>query len=202
MTFLLKPWQLYFLALAGLVNRHQQELIEYLRTENQVLREKFGNKRILLKMELRTRRVHFAGCTPTPDGPWMMQIARNLIDVEDGFLLGKRYMLIDRDTKFTGVFCEILKGEGVEAVKLPPRSPNLNSHIERFMKSIKDESLSRLIFIGENMLRNTVRQFLEHYHTERNHQSLDNKIIDPDDGVGQTTGEIICRERLGGMLRY
>ncbi len=70
------------------------------------------------------------------------------------------------------------------------------------MKSIKDESLSRLIFFGENMLRNAVRQFLEHYHTERNHQSLDNKIIDPDDGVGPATGEIICRERLGGMLRY
>ena len=157
---------------------------------------------LLFVMELRTRRVHFAGCTPNPNGPWMKQIARNLTDVEDGFLLGKRYMLIDRDTKFTEVFCEILKGEGVEAVKLPPRSPNLNSHIERFMKSIKDESLSRLIFFGENMLRNAVRQFLEHYHTERNHQSLDNKIIKPDDGVGQTTGEIICRERLGGMLRY
>jgi hypothetical protein len=157
---------------------------------------------LLFVMELRTRRVHFAGCTPHPNGPWMKQIARNLTDVEDGVLLGKRYMLIDRDTKFTEVFCEILKGEGVEAVKLPPRSPNLNSHIERFMKSIKDESLSRLIFFGENMLRNAVRQFLEHYHTERNHQSLGNKIIEPDDGVGQTTGEIMCRERLGGMLRY
>ncbi|KKK80312.1 hypothetical protein LCGC14_2824740 [marine sediment metagenome] len=157
---------------------------------------------LLFVMELKSRRVHFAGCTPNPNGPWMKQIARNLTDVEDGFLLGKRYMLIDRDTKFTEVFCEILKGEGVEAVKLPPRSPNLNSHIERFMKSIKDESLSRLIFFGENMLRNAVRQFLEHYHTERNHQSLDNKIIEPDDGVGQTTGEINCRERLGGILRY
>jgi transposase InsO family protein len=157
---------------------------------------------VLFVMEVATRRVHFAGCTPNPTEPWMKQIARNLVDCEDGFLNGKRYLIMDRDSKFTDRFRGILEGEGVEAVRLPPRSPNLNPHIERFIRSIKDESLSRMIFFGENMLRNAVRQFLAHYHAERNHQSLDNKIIHPGDEVGRHEGEILCRERLGGILRY
>ncbi len=157
---------------------------------------------VLFVMEVATRRVHFAGCTTNPDEPWMKQIARNLTDCEDGFLNGKRFLIMDRDTKFTDGFCEILEGEGVEAVKLPPRSPDLNPHIERFMRSIKDESLSRLILFGENMLRNAVRQFLADYHIERNHQSLDNKIIQPGDEVGRHEGDVQSCERLGGMLRY
>jgi transposase InsO family protein len=157
---------------------------------------------VLFVMEVATRRVHFAGCTPNPTEPWMKQIARNLVDCEDGFLNGKRYLIMDRDSKFTDRFRGILEGEGVEAVRLPPRSPNLNPHIERFIRSIKDESLSRMVFFGENMLRNAVRQFLAHYHAERNHQSLDNKIIHPGDEVGRHEGEILCRERLGGILRY
>ena len=86
--------------------------------------------------------------------------------------------------------------------RLPPQSPNLNPQIERFIRSIKDESLSRLIVFGENMLRNAVEQFLVYYHTERNHQSLDNKIIQPGDEVGRQEGDIECRERLGGILQY
>ena len=132
----------------------------------------------------------------------MKQIARNLTDSEDGFLNGKRFLIMDRDSKFSDEFREILQGEGVEAVRLPPRSPNLNPHIERFIRSIKDESLSRLVLFGETMLRNAVQQFLRHYHTERNHQSLDNRIIDPGVEVGRPDGDIQCRERLGGMLRY
>ena len=157
---------------------------------------------LLFVMEVATRRVYFGGCTTNPTEPWMKQIARNLTDCEDGFLNGKRFLIMDRDTKFTDGFCEILKCQGVEAVKLPPRSPDLNPHIERFIRSIKDESLSRLILFGENMLSNAVRQFLTHYHTERNHQSLDNKIIEPGDEVGRHEGEVQSRERLGGMLRY
>jgi transposase InsO family protein len=157
---------------------------------------------LLFVMEIATRRVHFAGCTPNPAEPWMKQVARNLIDCEDGVLNGKRYLIMDRDTKFTDKFRWILEGEGVEAVRLPPRSPNLNPHIERFIRSIKDESLSRMIFFGENMLRNAVRQFLAYYHGERNHQGLGNQLIDPGEEVGQSQGEIQCRERLGGLLRY
>jgi len=109
---------------------------------------------------------------------------------------------MDRDTKFTEAFRTILEDEGVESVRLPPRSPNLNPHIERFIRSVKDESLSRMIFFGENMLRNALRQYLVHYQAERNHQGLGNRLIEPGDEVGRRDGEIQCHERLGGILSY
>ena len=157
---------------------------------------------LLFVMELKTRRINFAGCTVHPDEAWMKQVARNLTNFEDGFLNGKRYVLMDRDTKFCESFRGFLDNESVEPVRLPAKSPNLNAHQERFMRSIKSECLNRMIFFGENMLRNAVREYLGHYHQERNHQGLDNKIIDPDEEVGQIAGKIECRERLGGMLRY
>ncbi len=83
---------------------------------------------LLFVMEIATRRVHFAGCTPNPDGRWMMQITTNLTDAEDGFLKGKRYVLMDRDGKCSPAFQAILKTEGVDAVLLPAKSPNLNAH--------------------------------------------------------------------------
>ena len=157
---------------------------------------------LLFVMEVATRRVHFAGCTPNPDGPWMAQIARNLTDAEGGFLLGTRYLLMDRDAKFCSTFREFLRSEGVEVVLLPPKSPNLNAHLERFHRSLKWECLERMIFFGETSLRNAVRHFLEHYHVERNHQGLDNRLIEPGHEVGQSQGNVQCRERLGGLLRY
>ena len=157
---------------------------------------------LLFVMELKTRRVHFAGCTPNPDQTWMKVIARNLTDAEDGFLLGKRYLLMDRDGKFCPAFRAMLTDADVEPLRLPPRSPNLNSHLERFMRSIKGETLHRMIFFGENALRRATNSYLEHYHAERNHQGLDNKIIAPAEQVGQDVGNIECRERLGGMLKY
>ena len=157
---------------------------------------------LLFVMELKTRRVHFAGCTTNPNEAWMKQIARNLTDLFDGFLLGNRIVLMDRDGKFCPAFRKILKDEGARPLLLPPRSPNLNAYIERFMRSLKSESLSRMIFFGEKSLRRAVTAFLEHYHAERNHQGLDNQLIEPGDEVGSVAGKIECRERLGGMLKY
>lgn len=157
---------------------------------------------LLFVIELKTRRVHFAGCTVHPDEAWMKQIARNLTNFEDGFLNRKCYLLMDRDTKFCDSVRAFLRDEGVEPVRLPAKSPNLNAHLERFMRSIKSECLDRIIFFGENSLRSAVREYLSHYHQERNHQGLENKIIDPGDEVGKILGKIECRERLGGMLRY
>jgi putative transposase len=157
---------------------------------------------LLFVMEVATRRVHFAGCTTSPDELWMKQMARNLTDSFDRFLLGKQYLIMDWDTKFSKAFRDILEVEGVKCVRLPPRSPNLNSHQEQFFGSLKSECLDRMIFFGERSLRNAVREYLEHYHTGRNHQGLGNRIIDPGDEVGQCEGEIQNRERLGGMLRY
>lgn len=157
---------------------------------------------LLFVMELKTRRVHFAGCTPQPTTDWMAQNARNLTDQEDGFLNGKQYVLMDRDDKFSAAFRSILEQSGIEPVRLPPRSPNLNSHLERFMRSISEECLDRMIFFGETGLRNAVTEFLAHYHGERNHQGLDNRILKPGSEVGRSQGTLECRERLGGILRY
>lgn len=96
-------------------------------------------------MDIATRRVCFAGCTSNPDEDWIMQAIRNLIDLDKGFLKDKRYLLMDRDAKYSEAFRFMLKGTDVEPVRLPPRSPNMNSHIERFMRSLKEESLERLI---------------------------------------------------------
>jgi len=117
-------------------------------------------------------------------------------------ILDTRYLLMDRDTKYCESFRGILEQANVSCVLLPQRSPNLTPHIERFMRSIKEECLRRMIFFGEESLRRAVSDFLHHYHRERNHQGLDNQIIDPGGEVGQEIGKVQCRERLGGLLRY
>jgi transposase InsO family protein len=97
----------------------------------------------------------------------MSQIARNLTDSVDGLLAGKRYLIHDRDPLFTGEFVAMLKDAGVQSVKLPPRSPNLNAHAERFVRSIKQSCLERMILFGESSLRTAVQNFIAHYHSER-----------------------------------
>jgi transposase InsO family protein len=133
----------------------------------------------------------------------MAQMARNLTDAFDGFLRAPiRYVLLDRDTKVTAFFQAILTAADVKPVLLPPKSPNCNAHMERFFRSLKDESLSRMILFGESALRNSTNEFLLHYHGERPHQGLDHQILQPGPEVGQEVGVIACRERLGGLLKY
>ena len=125
---------------------------------------------LLFVMELKNRRVHFAGCTTSPHEAWIKQTARELTNCEDGFLNEKKYLIMDRDTKFCESYRSVLEQFGVEPVILPPRSPNLNAHLERFIGSLKSECLDRMIFFGEISLCNACRNFLLHYHEERNHQ--------------------------------
>jgi transposase InsO family protein len=120
----------------------------------------------------------------------------------EGFLLGKTHLIHDRDPLFTEAFKGILAATSVETVRLPPRSPNLNPHAERFVLSIKKECLGQLILFGEKQLRVAISSFVEHYHEERNHQGLGNDLIDPRSLAANTDGSIECRERLGGLLRY
>jgi putative transposase len=131
-----------------------------------------------------------------------MQCARQLTDHCDGILLGKRYLIHDRDTKFTQAFDQLLRDNGVEPIVLPPRSPNLHAHAERFVRSIKSEALDQMIIMGEASLRPTLKQYLAHSHTERNHQGLDNQLIAPELDVGGQMGHVMRRERLGGLLSY
>ncbi len=157
---------------------------------------------VLFVIDLASRRVEIAGITANPGSAWMKQMARNLTDSEDGFLRGKTYILMDRDTKYTSEFRAILRSSGVKPLRLPARSPNLNAFAERFVRTIKSECVSRMIFFGEAMLRHAVTSFCAHYHGGRNHQGLANRLIEPDDNVGRVAGEIVCDERLGGLLKY
>ena len=157
---------------------------------------------VLFVLELSTRRVHCAGVTPGPDERWMMQIGRNLTDCFDGFLQDKHFVIMDRDSKYTDAFRALLTRAGVKAVRLPARSPNLNAWIERFVRSIKEECLDRMIFFGESSLRRAVPEFIAHYVAERNHQGLGNRIIQPDGRAAKASGPVRSSERLGGMLRY
>jgi len=156
---------------------------------------------ILVVMKLSTRRIEIAGMTRNPDAAWVQQMGRNLIDCYDGFLEDIKYLLLDRDTKFLPL-CGVLESTDTKVVFLPPRSPNLNAYIERYMRSMKSECLNKLIFFGEKSLRRALTQFEEHYHTERNHQGLENNIIDFREESDSLKGPVQCRERLGGMLRY
>ena len=157
---------------------------------------------VFFVIELATRRIDIAGITSSPSEPWMMQIGRNLTDPFDGSLAEKRFLILDRDSKFSTAFRNRLKDASVDVVRLPYRSPNLNAYAERFVRSIKDECLGRMIFFGERSLRKATREFAAHYHTERNHQGIDNRLIDPDDRPESTFGAIDCVQRLGGMLRF
>jgi transposase InsO family protein len=157
---------------------------------------------VFFVVRLETRMVEIAGITCSPSGAWMKQIARNLTDCEDGFLLGMRHLILDRDPLYTAVFRRMLKDSGVKPVRLPARSPNLNAYAERFVLSIKSECLDRIVPIGERHLRLAVTEYAEHYHVERPHQGLGNRLIAPrqSDVIGM--GVVKRRERLGGMLSY
>jgi transposase InsO family protein len=132
----------------------------------------------------------------------MQQCARQLTDPCDGFLVDKRFLLHDRDTKCTQAFAGLLKASGVESVVLPLRGPNRNAHCERFVRSIKAETLERMIMWGERALYEAIHQYLSHYHTERNYQGLGNRLIAPEGGVGCQAGHVVWRERLGRLLSY
>ena len=157
---------------------------------------------VLFILELSTRKVEIAGIAPMANGLWMSQLGRNLTDAVDGILRGKRFLIHDRDPLFTAEFLTLLSGAGVASVKLPPRSPDLNAHAERFVRTIKESCLERLILFGEGSVRRASAEFLAHYHAERNHQGLNNRLICPDPTPVCREGIVNRRERLGGLLNY
>lgn len=157
---------------------------------------------VFFVIDLKTRAVEIAGIVHQPHGQWMMQIGRNLLDAMDGFLLGKTHLILDRDPVFTDRFRRLLKDAGVDVVRLPPKSPNLNAYAERFVGSIRRECLDKVVLLGERHLRDVVREFAAHYHLERNHQGIDNQLIAPLAPVANLNGAVRRSERLGGMLKY
>jgi len=153
---------------------------------------------VLFVIEHATRAVHIAGITAHPDGEFMAQVARNLTAEGDGFLRGKRFLILDRDSKFTDQFCEILANAGVEIVRTAYQAPDMNAIAERWVKSVKTECLDRIILFGQHHLERALHEYISHYLAERPHQGIGNELID---GVRSTgDGEVVVRERLGGRL--
>ena len=158
---------------------------------------------VLFFLHLGSRRVHIAGVTPHPNEAWMVQVARNRTMEEWGFLAPGQYLIHDRDTKFCAAFQHIIDDAGVARVVLPPRSPNLNAYAERWVRSVKEECLSRLILFGEASLRHALTQYVAHFHHERNHQGKGNVLLFPTVSPdAERAGPIQCHERLGGLLKY
>ena len=157
---------------------------------------------VLFVMHLSTRVVHIAGVTTSPNCAFMQQVARNLTDVSDVFLLNGRYLVMDCDKKYTEDFRDYLDREGVKPLRCPGRAPNFKAFAERFVRAIKEECLDRMILFGERSLRHTLNEYIALYHTERNHQGLVNRLLDPTHEAGSLNDPIQHRERLEGILNF
>ena len=159
---------------------------------------------VLFFLHLESRRVTLAGITRHPTEAWMEQMARNATDAASGHLRQHRYVLHDRDTKFCASFRSMLETGNVKCLALPPRSPNLNAFAERWVRSVKQECLSKLILFGESSLLRALNEFVEHYHAELNHQGKGNVLLFSSmDAKNANGGSVVQRrQRLGGLLNY
>src|SRR5579862_8333695 len=162
---------------------------------------------VLFFMHVATRKVYIAGFTKNPNEQWMKQIARNVTMNAVGFLDGMKYLICDRDGKFAPSFRNLIESAGIEILRLPPRSPNLNAFAERFVRSIKEECLDPLILFGEASLQRALDQYIQHYHHERPHQGKENVILFPNSEADNNSnpsraGPVLCNRRLGGLLKF
>ena len=134
---------------------------------------------ILLFLRVKIQEVHLAGVTPHPDQRWMTQIARNMTMADWSVLTPGQYLIHDRDGKYCPAFQQTIRAVGAKSIPLPPRSPSLNAYAERWIRSVKDEVLSRLIPFGERSLRYALYEYVTHYHTERPHQEQGKVVLRP-----------------------
>ncbi|MGH9258249.1 MAG: integrase core domain-containing protein [Vicinamibacterales bacterium] len=154
-------------------------------------------------LELESRRVHLVESTPYPADAFMVQVARVLTSADDGVLRGHPILICDRDTKWSAAFRRTLADVGIRVVQTPFQAPNCNAHAERFVRSIKEECLNRVIVLGAAHLRRTLTAFVAHYHRERNYQGLHDQLIAPEHFARPgADGPVHCRAWLRGLLRY
>ena len=156
---------------------------------------------ILFVIRLAPREVKIVGIVPEPYGEWMMQMGRNLLDCEDGFMIGCR-LIHDQGNAFTKDFRKLLDRSGVSPIRLPRKSPNLNAFSERWVRSARVMCIDRLIFFGDDSFRHAVGEMEIYYNRERAHQGLGNRIINPFAEEQLEEGVIECRSRLGGLMNY
>src|SRR5690348_584929 len=157
---------------------------------------------VLFFIEIASRRAHLAGITANPTGEWVAQQARNLAwKLQDG-VMQARYLLRDRDCKFTASFDRVFSSEGVKVVRLPYQSPRANSIAERFVGTCRREVLDHLLIFSARHLEAVIKEFLVHYHQARPHQGLDQRCPDPVPAVIPlpVVSKIVRNDRLGGLL--
>jgi transposase InsO family protein len=153
---------------------------------------------VLFFFELASRRVHLAGITSHPKGPWVTQQARNLAMGHD--LTGFGLLIRDRDTKFTVAFDAVFAVEGVRVICTPVRAPKANAFAERFVRTVRHECLDWTLIHGRRHLGGVLKEYVEHYNQHRPHRSLD--LVAPDAQLGPelTHGEVVRRPRLNGLI--
>jgi putative transposase len=153
-------------------------------------------------IDLASRRVQIVGSTPHPHEVFMQQVVRTLTAADDGLLIQHRMLICDRDTKWSAPVRARLGEVGIHVVLTPYRAPNANAYAERFVRSIKEECLDRMIPFGERHLRRAITEYVVHYHRERNHQGIENALIAGAPAPDSVVGRVRRRPRLGGLLNY
>ena len=146
-----------------------------------------------------SRRVWLAGCTSNPSGPWVTQQARNLgLDFSEQ---GVRFLIRDRDSKYSGAFDEILRSEGIRIVKTPVRAPKANAIAERFVRTVRAECLDWLLILNRRHLEGVLRVYVDHYNRKRPHCALGLRPPERNEQPERShIGEIRRRDRLGGLI--
>jgi transposase InsO family protein len=154
---------------------------------------------VLFAIDHATRAVQIVGATVHPNLEFMKGAASALVE---GLLKGKRFLIADRDSKFSDAFKAILSQAGIEVVHCPPSAPDCNAIAERWIRSIKDEVFDQMILFGPGALDRVLREYEAFHNRERNHQGVGNRLIAAGGGEGGLDGPVQVRERLGGLLNY
>jgi putative transposase len=153
---------------------------------------------VLFFIELGSRRVHLAGCTTNPTGAWVVQQARNLSFT--GLLERMRFLIHDRDSKFTASFDEVFRSEGVNVIQTPVRAPRANAYAERFVRTVRTECLDWLLIVGRRHLEHVLRIYIQHYNRERPHRGLALQPPQAPQPKLPPSGQVHRRDRLGGLV--
>jgi putative transposase len=157
---------------------------------------------VLFVIEVATRRVHVLGVTPHPTGKWVTQQARNLL-IEVGDLLGRfRFLIRDRDTKFTAAFDAVFAAEAIQVLRTPVRAPRANAYAERWVGTVRREVLDRMLIVGCWQLRSVLAGYVDHYNVHRPHRALGQAppLGPPDPPAVAPTGTVVRQDRLGGLI--
>jgi putative transposase len=184
------------------VRAHRQSLlaVDFFTVETVWLQRLY----ILFFIELGSRRVHVAGCTPNPNAPWVIQQARQLSWTLAERSEPIRFLIRDRDQKFTDRFDDVFRSEGIEVVRTPFRAPQANGVAERFVRTVRSECFDRLLILNQQHLERVLQAFIDHYNGHRPHRAL--SLTPPEarrpTPMPSASGDarILRRDRLGGVV--